>query len=65
MNYNMNMIFYSDNCNTCRNIMMLLQNEGVLGQFKKICVDDCLDNYNRAMAVIDKVDGIQLKLQFG
>ena len=31
---------------------------------KKI-VDDCLDNYNRAMAVIDKVDGIQLKLQFG
>jgi hypothetical protein len=51
MNYNMNMIFYSDNCNTCRNIMMLLQNEGVLGQFKKICVDDCLDKLPLDMQV--------------
>lgn len=51
MSNNINMIFYSEHCNTCRNIMMLLKNENLLDNFKIICVDHILDKLPSDMKV--------------
>ena len=37
---NSNVLFYSKTCETCRNLLMLLKNENLLGFFKLICVDE-------------------------
>jgi hypothetical protein len=47
-----NVLFYSKLCDTCRNLLILLQNENLLGYFKLICVDDML---NRLPPQITKV----------
>lgn len=39
----MNILFYSKQCNTCRSLLVLLQNENLLGYFKLVCVDGILD----------------------
>lgn len=51
MNMNINVIFYSQYCNTCRNIMTLLKNENLLENFKIICVDNMLDKLPKKMEV--------------
>lgn len=38
-----NILFYSQYCETCKNLIILLKNENLLGYFKLICVDDKLD----------------------
>lgn len=45
------MVFYSEHCNTCRNIMMLLKNENLLENFRVICVDNILDKLPPDMKV--------------
>jgi hypothetical protein len=40
---NMNIVFYSQNCDTCKNLLVLLKNENLLSYFALICVDDKLD----------------------
>ena len=45
------MIFYSEHCNVCRNIMMILKNENLLQNFKIICVDNILDKLPPDMKV--------------
>lgn len=37
------MLFYSRNCNMCRNLFLLLKSENMLGLFKLICVDGILN----------------------
>lgn len=39
----MNIIFYSRNCESSHNLMMLMKNIGILDKFKIYCVDDNLD----------------------
>ena len=39
----MNVLFYSSNCNTCKNLLLLLKNEELIHTFKLVCVDDKLD----------------------
>lgn len=48
---NGNMIFYSNNCNTCKNILTILQNENLIDSFKLICVDNMLDRLPPDMRV--------------
>lgn len=43
MNPNINILFYSRNCDTCKNLIKILQNENLLGYFRLFCVDDRLD----------------------
>lgn len=47
----MNMLFYSERCQTCRNLFTILKNENLLGYFKLICVDDKLDRLPPDMVV--------------
>lgn len=51
INMNINVVFYSNYCNTCRNIMTLLKNENLLENFKVICVDNMLDKLPKKMEV--------------
>ena len=51
MGSNINMVFYSEHCSTCRNIMLLLKNENLLQNFKVICVDNILDSLPPDMKV--------------
>lgn len=50
-NNNMNVLFYSQKCNTCMNLLILLKNEGFLGYFKLVCVDNMLDKLPPNMVV--------------
>ncbi|CAH6421752.1 Hypothetical protein KVN_LOCUS438 [uncultured virus] len=42
MNNGINILFYSKDCVTCRNLLNLLKNENLLCYFKLICVDNNL-----------------------
>ena len=48
---NANVLFYSQKCDTCRNLFMVLKNENLIGHFKLICVDDKLDKLPQNMIV--------------
>ena len=48
---NANVLFYSQKCNTCMNLLLLLKNEGFLGYFKLVCVDTMLDKLPPNMVV--------------
>src|SRR5437868_12268103 len=48
---NVNMLFYSNKCQTCKALCVLLQNENLIGYFKPICVDDKLDKFPQDMIV--------------
>ena len=50
-NNNMNVLFYSQHCNTCKNLLLLLKNEQLLGYFKLVCVDNMLDKLPPDMIV--------------
>ena len=39
MSQGYNVIFYSKKCKDCNNLLTLLQNEGMLGNFVLFCVD--------------------------
>jgi len=39
MNPGINILFYSRSCDTCKNLLKILQNENLLGYFKLYCVD--------------------------
>lgn len=47
----MNVLFYSQACGTCKNLLILLQNENLLSYFKLVCVDDKLDKLPQNMIV--------------
>jgi len=40
----MNILFYSRECQSSQNLILLMKNIGVLNKFKSYCVDDNLDN---------------------
>ena len=42
MNSGINILFYSRGCDTCKNLISVLQNEGLINHFKMFCVDDKL-----------------------
>ncbi|QKF93981.1 hypothetical protein QKU48_gp0523 [Fadolivirus algeromassiliense] len=48
---NTNILFYSQKCEYCRNLLLLLRNENLLCYFKLICVDDKLDKFPPDMQV--------------
>lgn len=48
---NINMLFYSNHCGACRNVMTLLHNEGLRDSFKLVCVDGMLDKFPKDMRV--------------
>jgi len=48
---NMNILFYSQKCDTCRNLLILLKNENLISYFKLISVDDKLDKLPQNMRV--------------
>ena len=50
-NNNMNILFYSQKCEYCRNLLLLLKNENFIRYFKLICVDDKLDKLPPDMKV--------------
>lgn len=50
-NNNMNVLFYSQQCHTCMNLLTVLKNEGFLAYFKLICVDTMLDKLPSNMVV--------------
>ena len=62
-----NILFYSQFCQTCRNLINILQNEKLLGYFKLYCVDDKINSlppfieYVPTMLVADNSNK-QLKL---
>lgn len=43
MNPGINILFYSRDCETCKNLLKILQNENLLSFFKLFCVDDKLN----------------------
>ena len=45
------MLFYSQKCPTCRNLLMILKNENFLEYFKLVCVDTMLDKFPQDMVV--------------
>ena len=45
------MVFYSNKCNTSKNILILLQNENLIDKFELICVDNILDRLPPDMRV--------------
>jgi|688.fasta_scaffold214568_3 hypothetical protein len=47
----MNILFYSQKCETCKNLLVLLKNENLLGHFKLMCVDDKLNSLPQNMVV--------------
>lgn len=51
MNTNINMLFYSEHCPTCRNVMTLLKNENLLQNFKLTSVDGILDRFPPDMVI--------------
>lgn len=48
---NINVLIYSRQCPSCKNLLMILQNEGLLQYFKLECVDDKLDKYPKNLIV--------------
>ena len=44
MSSNQNILFYSNNCNTCKSLIKLLENEKLLQHFCTVCVDDKLES---------------------
>lgn len=50
-NLQFNLLFYSQLCPTCRDLLMLLKNENLISNFKLICVDDKLDRLPPDMRV--------------
>jgi hypothetical protein len=42
-NQSINMLFYSNECNMSRQLLVILQSTGLLGYFKLICVDEILN----------------------
>jgi hypothetical protein len=47
----MNILFYSQKCEYCRKLLILLQGENLLRNFKLVCVDDKLDKMPPDMKV--------------
>jgi len=47
----MNILFYSQQCEYCRRLLLLLKTENLICYFKLICVDDKLDKLPRDMKV--------------
>jgi hypothetical protein len=48
---NINVLLYSRQCPSCKNLLTILQNEKLLQYFKLECVDDTLDKYPRNLIV--------------
>jgi len=40
---NNNILFYSNKCTTSKNLLFVLNNEGLINMFKLVCVDNILD----------------------
>lgn len=51
MSNNKNILFYSQRCRTCSDLLMILRNENLLNYFEQICVDDKLDRLPQNMMV--------------
>jgi hypothetical protein len=47
-----NMLFYSRNCATCDNLLMLLKNENMLSYLKLVCVDDIFDKIPKGITKV-------------
>lgn len=52
MNSNYNMLFYSRKCNTCTNLINILQNESLICYFKPICVDDDIKQWSTVITMV-------------
>lgn len=52
MNNSINIIFYSRACPTCQNLLNVLQNENLLGNFKLFCVDERLNEVPPQIQVV-------------
>lgn len=50
-NNNLNVLFYSQHCNICMNLLTILKNEGFLAYFKLVCVDNMLDKLPSNMII--------------
>lgn len=48
----MNILFYSRECNACRNLLKILKNENLLSYFKLFCVDDRLDEVPKQITIV-------------
>jgi len=48
---NVNLLFYSQRCETCRNLLILLKNENLINNFKLVCVDNNLSKFPQDMMV--------------
>lgn len=40
---NINILYYSNRCNTCTNLIKVLESDNILNQFKQICIDSFLE----------------------
>lgn len=47
-----NIIFYSRTCNTCTKLLTILQNEGILSNFKLFCVDGRLNELPKQITIV-------------
>ena len=52
MNNNVNILFYSKECNTCINLLKILHNENLLSCFKLFCVDERLNDIPPQITVV-------------
>lgn len=52
MNSGINIVFYSRECETCKNLLTLLQNENLISYFKLFCVDDRLNELPVIVTVV-------------
>ena len=49
--YIMSVLFYSNKCQSCVDLLIILKNENLLNHFKLVCVDDKLDKLPQTMIV--------------
>lgn len=47
----MSVLFYSNKCRSCVDLLVILKNENLLSHFKLVCVDDKLDKLPQTMMV--------------
>jgi len=52
MNQNINILFYSNNCETCKSLIKILENEKLIQYFLPVCVDDKLERLPPQIEVV-------------
>ena len=62
--HNINVIFYSDRCNACKNLIQIMKNKGLFEYFKPVCVDQLIGKLPKEITMVPTliISGIEKPL---